>query len=75
VPTARRDLAIRLVDRQEPVSTEAQAYTLILDCLTESIVMTGLDADKFDALEIRPFQPNDLKQVTGLWHACNLIRP
>ena len=37
--------------------------------------MTGLDADKFDALEIRPFQPNDSNQVTGLWHSCNLIRP
>ena len=37
--------------------------------------MTGLDSDKFDAVEIRPFQPNDLNQVTGLWHSCNLIRP
>jgi hypothetical protein len=51
------------VDRQEPVSTETQAYTLILDCLTESIVMTGLDADKFDALEIRPFLGFRLDEV------------
>jgi ribosomal protein S18 acetylase RimI-like enzyme len=34
-----------------------------------------MDADKFDPLEIRPFQPDDLNQVTGLWNSCNLIRP
>jgi ribosomal protein S18 acetylase RimI-like enzyme len=37
--------------------------------------MTRLDADKFDTLEIRPFQPDDSNQVTELWNSCNLIRP
>src|SRR6266576_4386858 len=63
-----------LISRPYPYP-RPRLYTLILDCLTESILMTGLDADKFDALEIRPFQPNDSNQVTGLWHSCNLIRP
>jgi ribosomal protein S18 acetylase RimI-like enzyme len=48
---------------------------LILDRLTESIEMTRLDADKFDTLEIRPFQPMDSDQVIGLWHSCSLTRP
>jgi ribosomal protein S18 acetylase RimI-like enzyme len=58
-----------------PSLRRGRLYPLILDCLTESIVMTRLDADKFDTLEIRPFQPIDLEQVIGLWHSCNLIRP
>jgi len=50
----------------------------LLECadLDEAIeVAAKCPVSWFQALEIRPFQPNDLNQVTGLWHSCNLIRP
>jgi Acetyltransferases len=46
---------------------------LILDRFTESITM-GSDAGKIDALEIRPFQTDDMSEVVGLWRSCNLTR-